>query len=62
MTQEEKKLFNEKLHVYGFKESDLTEEEAKQLLEEVRTELAGGLVLDGVLFNKPLYEVKKLKE
>ena len=46
----------EKLDEYGFIESDLTPSELEELKEEVRSELEGYTVLDGVLFNIPYFE------
>lgn len=46
----------EKLDEYGFIESDLTPSELEELKEEVKSELEGYTVLDGVLFNIPYYE------
>lgn len=46
----------EKLDEYGFIESDLTPSELEELKEEVKSELEGYTVLDGVLFNIPYFE------
>lgn len=51
----EKKI-KEKLKVHGFIESDLTQSEVDKLKEEVKAELSGETVLDGVLSNIPYYE------
>ncbi len=51
----EKKI-KEKLNEHGFIESDLTQSELERLKEEVKAELNGETVLDGVLFNIPYYE------
>lgn len=59
MTSEERKLFDRHLHANGFKESDLTREESAQLLEEVRAEIAGRMVFNSVLDEKPRYTLKK---
>lgn len=45
----------EKLELYGFTE-ELTSEEMEALRGEVKAELDGYIVLDGVLFNKERYK------
>ncbi len=55
----EKKLYEEKLAANGFADSDLTAAERKALLQEVRAELNGSIVIDGVLDNKPRYSIKE---
>lgn len=45
----------EKLQEYGFTLEDLTTEELEQLKAEIEFEKKGGIILDGVLANKPLY-------
>jgi hypothetical protein len=45
----------EKLEFFGYKEEDLTHEEMEALREEVKNELDGFIVLDGVLFSKIRY-------
>lgn len=53
----------EKLEFYGLTEEDLTAEEMEELREEVETELEGGMILDGVLFNPEiLYRKSKIKD
>ena len=42
-------VIEERLRAYSMKPSDLSEEKMKRLREEVRIELEGGFVLDGVL-------------
>ncbi len=44
-----------KLEEYGLKESDLTENELKELQEEILAEEKGEIVLDGVLFHKGVF-------
>ena len=46
----------EKLELYGFTEEELTSEEMETLRGEIKAELDGHIVLDGVLFNKERYK------
>lgn len=46
----------EKLQEYGFTLEDLTTEELEQLKSEIEFEEKGGVILDGVLANKPRYK------
>ena len=52
----------EKLEEYDLTAEDLTEDEIKQLREEVECELNGGFVLDGVLFNPKIFSRKMKRE
>lgn len=54
-TMVEEKI-KEKLDEYGLMKSDLTPSELEELEEEVKAELEGYTVLDGVLFNIPYFE------
>ena len=52
----------EKLAENDLTAEDLTEDELKQLREEVECELNGGAILDGVLFNPEIFSRKMRKE
>ena len=56
---EEKELYKKKLYANGFKESELSTAEKEALLQEVKAELSGSIVIDGVLGNKPRYSIKE---
>lgn len=47
---------NKKLQEYGLTLEDLTTEELEQLKVEFEFEEKGGVILDGVLANKPRYK------
>ena len=40
---------------YGFSMDDLTNEELEELKQEIKLKEEGHVVLDGVLFSKPMY-------
>ena len=50
-----RKQIEEKLQDASFAEADLTNDEMMQLIEEIKCEENGGLVLDGFLFFKDIY-------
>lgn len=50
------KRIKEKLDEFGFTIEQLTTEELEQLKAEIEFEKKGGVILDGVLANKPRYK------
>lgn len=50
-----RKQIKRKLDEHGFVETDLTDAEMNELIEEIKAEEAGDTILDGVLFNKDCY-------
>lgn len=52
---------NQKLHESGFVEADLTEEEMDELIEEIKAEESSSTILDGVLFNKDIYNAHRFR-
>lgn len=53
----------EELKVYGLEVEDLTEDELKQLQEEIKSKGNGDMILDGVLSTINVYErmAKRMK-
>lgn len=49
----------EKLKEYGLSRSDLTDEQMKELKEEIKQEEDGMVLVDSVLFDIPAYSNKK---
>lgn len=54
-----KEKIDEKLKEYGLSRSDLTDEQIKELKEEIKKEEKGMILIDSVLFDISAYGKKK---
>ena len=54
-----KRKMEEKIESFGFSKNDLTQEEWSELEDEIKAELDGAIILDGVLTSIPPYRVQQ---